>query len=72
MKNPFEVAVRWRVRRNVRALLPLELAPLTQRIAELEKRLDLITMELSHEQSLLRNALELVDTSAEGTGLLDD
>lgn len=72
MKNPFEVAVRWRVRRNVRALLPLELAPLTQRIAELEKRLDLITMELSHEQSLLRSALELVDKSAEGTGHLDD
>lgn len=57
MKSPMDIAVRWRVRRELRTLIPLETAALEAKIAELEKELEIVRFELDQELSLLRRAI---------------
>ena len=57
MKNPMDVAVRWRVRRELRTLLPLETAALEARIIELEKELERARLEFDRELALIRRVI---------------
>lgn len=59
MKNPLDIAVRWRVRRELRTLLPLETATLEASIVELEKTIEKMRLEFDQELSLLRRAVAM-------------
>jgi uncharacterized small protein (DUF1192 family) len=61
MRHPFDVAIRWRVRRELRTLLPLEIAALEARIAALELELERTRLELDREVNLLRRATSQLD-----------
>ena len=61
MKRPIDIAIRWRVRRELRTLLPLEVAALEARIAELERELELARLAFDRELTLLRQVAGLKD-----------
>lgn len=61
MKRPIDIAIRWRVRRELRTLLPLEVATLEARIATLERELERTRLEFDRELTLLRQAAGRAD-----------
>ncbi len=58
-RRPAVLGPRRRVRRELRTLLPLEVAALEARIAELERELELARLAFDRELALLRQAAGL-------------
>jgi uncharacterized small protein (DUF1192 family) len=54
MKKSIDIAVRWRVRRELRVLLPIEVAKLEERISGLEREIERARLDFDRELSLLR------------------